>query len=446
MNISQVWQQALKILSGQVTTVSYDLWISSLEPINFSNGTFYLSTSSESAKNRVLELHSDQIRLALKEITDEVKAVKVLDPYEKEEYEKKNIEEKQAELQSNTSDNKFNLKYTFENFVVGNSNKYVYAAAHGVAENPFKINPLFIYGGTGLGKTHLLHAIGNFLSKTRPELKVIYVTCEKFTNDYIESLRSGGNDYNSKFREKYRNLDVLMIDDIQFISKRTGTQEEFFHTFNDLHNNNKQIIIASDRPPKEISTLEERLVSRFSMGLIQDVQSPDLETRIAILRKKAEEEKYSVDDDVINFIAENCDTNIREMEGLLSKVHFFATLHSKPTATIEDVKESLKDHVTNNKQNLTTDLIIDCVCKYFSLSKADLVGKKKNKEIVEPRQICMYIINDLLDLPLTSIGAIFGGRDHTTVIHARDKVSDLIKSNNRIKIAVADIKSMATRQ
>ena len=443
MEITKVWQEALNSLRSQVTAVSFDLWINTLEPIDFVEGTFILSTTSESAKSRVLDLHSTQIRLALKQASDQVVDLKVLDPFEKDEYIKEN--EKQAKEQPGEENNKskFNKKYTFNNFVVGSSNKYVYAACEGVAKNPFKINPLFIYGGSGLGKTHLLHAIGNYITEFSPTLKIIYVTCERFTNDYIESLKTHKE---SAFREKYRNLDILMIDDIQFISTRIQTQEAFFHTFNDLYENNKQIIIASDRPPKELSMLQERLVSRFSMGIIQDVQSPDIETRIAILRKKAEDEKYRVGDDVINFIAEKCDSNIREMEGLLSKVHFYASLRQKDVADLEDVQESIKDHVSTSKQNLTTDLIIDCVCKYYSISKEDLLGKKKNKDIVEPRQIAMYIIYDMMDLPLASISQVFGKKDHTTVIHARNKITELIKESNRVKTAVTDIKSMAVRQ
>lgn len=443
MEIQKVWQTALTQLRSQVTSVSFDLWINTLEPIDFVDGIFVLSTTSESAKNRVLELHGTQIRLALKSISEQVVDFKVLDPFEKDEYIKEN-EKKQEE--ANVADpnvSKFNRKYTFDNFVVGSSNKYVYAAAEGVAKNPFKINPLFIYGGSGLGKTHLLHAIGNYITEHNPELKIIYVTCERFTNDYIESLKTHQE---SAFREKYRNLDILMIDDIQFISTRIQTQESFFHTFNDLYENNKQIIIASDRPPKELSMLQERLVSRFSMGIIQDVQSPDIETRIAILRRKAEDEKYRVSDDVINYIAERCDTNIREMEGLLSKVHFYASLRLKEEADLEDVKESLKDHVNQSKQTLTTDIIIDAVCKYYSLEREDLLGKKKTKEVVEPRQIAMYLIYDMMDLPLTAISQVFGKKDHTTVIHARNKITDLIKESNRVKIAVSDIKSMSLMQ
>jgi len=444
MRIESVWEQALVELKKEVTDVSYDLWITKLAPIDFKDGILYLSITSESAKQRILKLHNDQIKNVLKLISCEIEDFTILDPIETEKYK---LEDKIIENSDSTKSafvSNFNAKYTFENFVVGNSNKYVYAAAMGIAKNPSStINPLFIYGGVGLGKTHLLHAIGNYLKVNRPELKVLYVTCEKFSIDYIESLKKP--DSISKFREKYRSVDVLIIDDIQFLAKKAGTQESMFHTFNDLYQNNKQIILASDRPPKEIAELEERLSSRFSMGLIQDIQTPDIETRIAILQKKADQEKYSVEDDVINFIAENCDTNIREMEGMLSKVCFYASLLGKEKTTMDEVKEALKDHVSTNKQSLTADRIIDCVCKYYNISKDDLIGKKKNKEIVEPRQIAMYIIYEMLDLPLTSIGEIFNGRDHTTVIYAREKVNSLIKENNRIKVTVNDIKSMASK-
>ncbi len=444
LKISSVWENALSTLQKEISATSFDLWIKSLEPVDFKDGIFYLSTTSETAKQRIINLHGPAIKEALALASEEIKDYVVLDPNERERY---GLE---ALITQNSEDNNvlcnFNPKYTFDTFVVGNSNRYVYAAARGVAEHPFsRINPLFIYGGVGLGKTHLLHAIGNYVRKNYPDLKVLYVTCEKFTNDYIESLKSGKDYANSKFREKYRNLDILIIDDIQFISNKVSTQEEFFHTFNDLYQNNKQIIIASDRHPKEIATLEERLRSRFSSGLIQDIQSPDFETRLAILQKKVQEEKYNVSDEVINYIADNCDTNIREMEGILSKVYFYSTLLGKEEASLDDLKEALKDHVSSNRVSLTSDRIIDCVCKYFSISKDDLVGKKRNKEIVEPRQICMYIIYEMLDLPLTSIAQLFGKKDHTTVIHAREKITNDLKDNNRLKVIINDIKSMANR-
>ena len=440
----EVWAKALEKLQKTVSTISYDLWVKSLEPVDFKDNIFYLSTTSETAKQRIMGLLKGDIYVALTESCDEIKDFVVLDPDEREEYNKNKEIAIQTENQKFPGVNSFNPKYTFDSFIVGNSNKYVYAACRGVAENPFtRINPLFIYGGVGLGKTHLLHAIGNYINKTMPDKKVMYCTCEKFTNDYVKSLQGNFSAKNS-FKEKYRNLDVLIIDDIQFISKAESTQEEFFHTFNDLYENGKQIIIASDRPPREIATLEDRLRSRLSMGLIQDVQSPDYETRLAILMKKAQEENYVVADEVQEYLAENFDTNIREIEGILSKVWFYASLTCKKCATMEDVKEALKDHDFSDKQNLTADRIIDCVCKYFSVKREDLLGKKKNKEIVEPRQICMYTICDLLDMPLLSIGQLFE-RDHTTVIHARDKITSLIEENQRIKIAVSDIRAMATK-
>ena len=444
LKLNDVWESALSTLQKEISATSFDLWIKSLEPVDFKDGVFYLSTTSESAKQRIKKTHGDQIKEALLLASEEINNYEILDPFEKESH------TLEALITQNNEDNNvlcnFNPKYTFETFVVGNSNRYVYAAARGVAEHPFsRINPLFIYGGVGLGKTHLLHSIGNYIRKNYPDLKVLYVTCEKFTNDYIESLKSGKDYANSKFREKYRNLDILIIDDIQFISNKVSTQEEFFHTFNDLYQNNKQIIIASDRHPKEIATLEDRLRSRFSSGLIQDIQSPDFETRLAILQKKVQEEKYTVSDEVINYIADNCDTNIREMEGILSKVYFYSTLLGKEEASLEDLKEALKDHVSSNKVSLTSERIIDCVCKYFTISKEDLTGKKRNKEIVEPRQICMYVIYEMLDLPLTSIAQLFGKKDHTTVIHAREKITNDLKTNNRLKVIISDIKSMANR-
>lgn len=441
--LKTTWNNTLEILQKKVTAVSFDLWIKSLEPVDIKNNVFYLSTTSETAKQQINKLLYSYIKESLIEVNNTIIDCQILDPNDREKFREDSLKEQHEE--NVTTKFNFNKKYTFDSFVVGNSNKFVYAACRGVAENPVgKINPLFIYGGSGLGKTHLLHATGNYIQDTFPNMNVLYVTCEKFTNDYIESLKSGKDYSNSKFREKYRNVDVLMIDDIQFISNKISTQEEFFHTFNDLYQNNKQIIIASDRPPKEIATLEDRLKSRFSMGLIQDVQTPDFETRLAILKKKVQEEEVSVEEDVLTYIAENCDTNIREIEGVLEKVCFYAGLLGKHTATKDELQEALKDHVSSNKLSLTSDRIIDCVVKYFSISKEDLLGKKKNKEIVEPRQICMYVMCELLDLPLTSVGEIFGKKDHTTVMHARDKINELVKENNRIRVIVNDIKQMAT--
>lgn len=386
----------------------------------------------------------DKLKEACKDIIGENIEIEVLSPDEEIAYIEKNGKDtKEKEIEINK--NPFNNKYTFDNFVVGKSNQFVYAAARAVAEHPGeKFNPLFIYGGVGLGKTHLLHAVGNYLREFNPNLKVMYVTCEQFTNAYIESLGSPSKTKATlEFRAKFRNLDVLMIDDIQFISTRPSTQEEFFHTFNELHEANKQIIITSDRPPKEIKPLTDRLKSRFSMGLIQDIQTPDLETRIAILRKKCQLEKYTVDDDVINYIAENVDSNIRELEGMLSKVYFLANLMGKRSASMDEAKEALNSNIEEEKnEGLTPDEIIDGVCKYFDVSREDVLGKKKSKDVVEPRMIAIYLISDILEMPLVSIGKIFGGRDHTTIMHSRDKISDQIKSSHKMQTLVSEIRKV----
>ena len=444
-----MWERVLSKLEMMTTAVSFDLWIRPLEVLEFKDyNTLILVASSTTAKNQLLKNHKIQLQNAINEVFNDSIEFEILDQTEKDEYIKTNTPAKNQKIEEegDKSHSNFNEKYTFDNFVVGKSNQFVYAAAKSVAENPGqKFNPLFIYGGVGLGKTHLLHAIGNYIRSAYPDKKIMYATCEKFTNDYIESLRANKDMANFEFREKYRNLDVLMIDDIQFISNKTSTQEEFFHTFNDLYQRQKQIIIASDRPPKEIATLEERLRSRFTSGLIQDIQTPDFETRVAILRKKAQQEKYSIDDDVINFIAEKIDTNIREMEGILSKVFFFATLLGKKSATLTEAYEAMKENMDEIKEGLSPDLVIDTVCKYFNISKNDIVGKKKNKEIVEPRMICIYLICELLDLPLVAIGKKFGDRDHTTIMHARDKITEQLKTNNKIKVYITDIKDLLTK-
>lgn len=443
MDLKKQWEEILDIIESEVTAVSFDLWLKTLEPLDIIDNKLILLASSTTAKNQLLKLHKDKLNSAIERILDGVDEFVAIAPDEKEEFFKNLNIEKNNIKQKENKKSLFNEKYSFDNFVVGKSNQFVYAAARSVAEEPgIKYNPLFFYGGVGLGKTHLLHAIGNYLTKTRPELNIVYVTCEKFTNDYIESLRSGKDNSLQAFRGKYRNVDVLMIDDIQFISNKTGTQEEFFHTFNDLYQNNKQIIISSDRPPKEIATLEDRLRSRFTSGLIQDIQQPDFETRLAILQKKAQIEKYNIDNEVLSFVAEKIDTNIRELEGMLSKVVFYASLLGKPSATMNEAMEAMKDHIDNSKEKITADKIINVVCNYYNIKKEDLVGKKKNKEIVEPRQICMYLISEILELPLASIGSLFGGRDHTTVIHARDKVGSLIKTNYNLKTTINDLKAM----
>ncbi len=447
MLLQEQWKNVLDILQNEVTAVTFDLWISTLNPVSYTNDELVLTAPSITAKTQVNQpAIFDKVTNCIRKVFTPYTFVKIVEVQEYEESVRKENAKQEEVKETAALKTRFNRKYTFDNFVVGKSNQVVCAAMQSVAEHPSeKFNPLFIYGGVGLGKTHLLHAVGNYLNEHRPELNVMYVTCEKFTNDYVECIRTKNN-VNSDFREKYRSVDVLMIDDIQFISNKMGIQEEFFHTFNDLYQNNKQIIIASDRSPKEMSALEERLRSRFASGLIQDIQEPDYETKVAILRKKCSQEGYLVDDDVIDFIAQKTGTNIREMEGILSKVVFYSSLINKTHVSFDDAKEALKDYGETERNDLDANNIIAVVCDFYGVSKEDVLGNKRNKEIVEPRQVSIYLINDLLGIPLTAIGQIFGGRDHTTIMHARDKIASLIKTNPHTKVAINDLKSKLTKK
>lgn len=444
-DLNTLWKAVLDKLELTVSNVSFVMWFKPLKVVDFvDNKKLIIATNSTSAKNQILRNYFDKLSSAVWDIFGQNIEIEVLDQNEEIEYIKLNGD-KTKEKEVDITKNPFNSKYTFENFVVGKSNQFVYAAARTVAEHPGeKFNPLFIYGGVGLGKTHILHAIGNYIKQYNPNLNVMYVTCEQFANDYIESLGSPSkNKAVLEFRTKYRNLDVLMVDDIQFISKKISTQEEFFHTFNELYQNNKQIIITSDRSPKDIETLADRLRSRFTSGLIQDIQQPDLETRIAILRKKCQIEKYAIDDDVIDFIAEKINTNIRELEGMLSKVYFLANLSNKHSASMEEALEAFNGQLEEDKnEGLSPDDIINTVCKYFDITRQDIVGKKKSKDVVEPRMIAIYLISEILEIPLVSIGKIFGGRDHTTIMHSRDKINDELKTSHKIKSFVSEIKKM----
>ena len=443
-DINVIWQQILEKLELRVSSVSFMLWIKTIKPIDIDEkDNFIIAAQSVSAKNQILRNFIDKIGDCCFEVIGKPMKIVVFDQNEEMEYLKNNRVEEKSQT-SKSEKNPFVEKFTFDNFVVGKSNQFVYAAARTVAEHPgSKYNPLFIYGNSGLGKTHLLHSIGNFLREFSPELKIKYVTCEQFTNDYISSLYSSSKTKAiMEFREKYRNLDVLMVDDIQFISNKKETQEEFFHTFNEMTLSNKQVIICSDRPPKEIATLEDRLRTRFASGLIHDIQQPDIETRIAILHKKSQLEKYYADDDVINYIAEHVDTNIRELEGKLSEVYFLATLSGKKVATMEEVKDIFTNQKEEIKSDLTPDKIITIVCDYFNISYQDIIGKKKSKEIVEPRMIAIYLISELLNLPLVNIGKVFGGRDHTTIMHSRDKITQDIKVNKKTQTLVNEIRNM----
>ena len=341
-----------------------------------------------------------------------------------------------------------NPKYTFDTFVVGANNNLAHAASLAVAESPGEVyNPLFIYGGVGLGKTHLMHSIAHFILKNNPKAKILYVTSEKFTNELIDAIRNKNNISTTEFREKYRNNDVLLIDDIQFIIGKESTQEEFFHTFNTLYESKKQIIISSDKPPKEIETLEERLRSRFEWGLTVDIQSPDYETRMAILRKKEEMEGYNIDNEVIKYIATNIKSNIRELEGALTKIVALSKLGTNREITIELAEEALKDLISPNAvREITPESIMQIVADHFGITPLDIASQKRNREIVVPRQIVMYLCRNMTTTPLQLIGKYMGGRDHTTIIHGADKIAKDITKNDSLRNTVEILKKKINPQ
>ncbi|MDO5349369.1 MAG: chromosomal replication initiator protein DnaA [Lachnospiraceae bacterium] len=341
-----------------------------------------------------------------------------------------------------------NPKYTFDTFVVGANNNLAHAASLAVAESPGEVyNPLFIYGGVGLGKTHLMHSIAHFILKNNPKAKILYVTSEKFTNELIDAIRNKNNITTTEFREKYRNNDVLLIDDIQFIIGKESTQEEFFHTFNTLYESKKQIIISSDKPPKEIETLEERLRSRFEWGLTVDIQSPDYETRMAILRKKEEMEGYNIDNEVIKYIATNIKSNIRELEGALTKIVALSKLGTNREITIELAEEALKDLISPNAaREVTPESIIQVVCDHFGITPLDIASQKRNREIVVPRQIVMYLCRNMTEAPLQTIGKYMGGRDHTTIIHGSEKIANELGKNDSLRGTIEILKKKISPQ
>ena len=352
--------------------------------------------------------------------------------------EKPFIQQQKKSLISKESDDQetnLNPKYTFDTFVIGSNNRFAHAASVAVAESPGKeYNPLFLYGGVGLGKTHLMHSVAHYILQKDPFKRVLYVTSEVFTNELIDSIRNGNNTSMTKFREKYRNIDVLLIDDVQFIIGKESTQEEFFHTFNSLHSANKQIVISSDRPPKDMETLEARLQSRFEWGLIADISSPDYETRMAILRKKEEIDGYNIDDEVIRYIATNIKSNIRELEGALNKLVALSNLE-KREINISMAEEVLKDIISpNNKKEVTPQVILETVAEHYGISAGDIIGSKRNAEIVLPRQIVMYLCLEITDTSYKNIGILLGNRDHSTVISGDNKVREKLQSNdNKLK-------------
>lgn len=447
-DLQSLWAKTLNIIKGEMSEVSFNTWIKSCEPISISSNTIKISVpnsfTQDILEKRYKDLVVNSIEAACSKLYN-VDFIVASDIQEIEEKEEKKIkaDDKSSITVSDEMSSTLNPKYTFDSFVIGNSNRFAHAASLAVAEAPAKAyNPLFIYGGVGLGKTHLMHAIGHYALQNNSSAKVVYVSSEKFTNELINAIK---DDKNEEFRNKYRNVDILLIDDIQFIAGKERTQEEFFHTFNELHDANKQIILSSDRPPKEIPTLEDRLRSRFEWGLIADIQAPDFETRMAILKKKADVEKLNVANEVMVYIATKIKSNIRELEGALIRIVAYSSLTNRPI-TVELASEALKDIISNKQnKNVTIDVIQDVVAGYFNLRVEDLKSQRRTRNVAYPRQIAMYLSRKLTDMSLPKIGEEFGGRDHTTVIHAYEKISDILNTDESLQHTVNDITKKLTQ-
>ncbi len=441
-----IWKNVTPEIEKLLSSFTYEKYIKELKPIDLYDKTLVLMTKSQVNADFInLETVKPKILVAMERAKVEINDFEIFVGTNADQYTSHKAENGDSKIESLPID----PNYTFDNFVVGNSNRYLYAAAKAVAEDPGNnYNPLFIYGSSGLGKTHIMHSIANYINKHQPKKRVLYATCEKFMTDLIENIRSGKaySQEGKNVRNKYRNVDVLIVDDVQFLSKKQSTQEEFFHTFNELYGANKQIVLSADCEPKEIELLDERLRTRFEGGLKAQVLPPDIETKIAIVQKKAELKKHIIGLDVATFIAENSDDNVRSLEGMLNKVLFSALLHEQQP-NLPLAMEALKDSAqVDVKETITTSMIIDTVCSYFKIKKSDLTGKKRNKELVEPRQICAYLMTELMSIPLVTIGQALGGKNYATIIHSRDKVSELIRISDSYATQVNDIKNLILKK
>lgn len=436
--------KAKELLKDEVTSITYETWIKPLEIQSIEGNHIVFKAISEYHKDSIQSRYSPLILNTLKFITNKDWSFSVVWNQE---------EEGQAENQIITSEKKIdtdddvtqyanktlNPKYTFETFVVGNNNRFAHAAALAVGDRPGEAyNPLFLYGGVGLGKTHLMHAIGNRILQNNRKANVLYVTSEKFTNQLINAIKDFKNE---AFRNKYRNIDVLLIDDIQFIGGKDRVQEEFFHTFNTLHEEGKQIIISSDKAPKDIPLLEDRLKSRFEWGLLADLSNPDYETRLAILRKKAQDENIIVDDHILSNIANKIDSNIRELEGVFNKIVAIASLNNEPIS-IELAEKTINEFKQQSEKVISADFIKETVAKYFNVNKDDLASDKRSNDITFPRQIAMYLCREVANLSFPKIGDEFGNRDHSTVMHAYKKIEKETKDKNNTRLIVESVKNI----
>lgn len=424
-SLVNIWKKVLEIIKPEFAQmmVSYDTWIETIIPTDIDDNKITLSVPYEYNREIITSRYTALIKNALKFITGKDLDLNII------------LHGENVKKENNASSN-LNPNYVFENFVIGKSNQLAHATALAIAEGRGEsYNPFFMYGGVGLGKTHLMHAIGNFVLKKDPTKKVIYVSSEQFTNDYINAIR---NDKNQEFREKYRTIDFLLVDDIQFICDKEATQEEFFHTFNELYQNSKHIIISSDRKPKELPTFMERLVTRFEQGPVVDINPPDYETRVAILKKKAYQLNIEIPDEVYEFIASKIKSNIRELEGAVKKILLHHMLIKKEI-NIELAKEALKDIINEKKKKITPALVIDTVEKFFNLKENDLKSKSRSQNIAFPRQIAMYILKEYTELSLKQIGSYFGGLDHTTVLHGINKIKNNLENDVTVQNVINDI-------
>ncbi|MBQ2461014.1 MAG: chromosomal replication initiator protein DnaA [Clostridia bacterium] len=437
MDGNELWEKACALMRQEMNHVTYSTFIEgNLTPVKLEDDVLILRIAMEQMKTMLVNRYQPMIVTALTTAAGRRMSCEIRTEAEIKETEKPEVE-KPGIIQ-------LNPKYTFDTFVVGSANRFAHAAAVAVAENPAEAyNPLFIHGGVGLGKTHLMHAIGHYVQQQYPEKRLLYVTSETFINELISAIQQGRN---TQFRNRFRNVDILMVDDIQFIAGKDSTQEEFFHTFNELFEHGKQIILTSDKPPQDIAKLEERLRSRFAWGLIADIQRPDVETRTAILRAKAISEGVKVPDEVLGLIADHVNSNIRELEGSFNKLVAYSMLVSEPI-TMDLARVALRDIINGEKRRqITAGMIMQTVCEYFSVTMEDLTSATRKREITVPRQIAMYLTRDLTAMSLPQIGAAFGNRDHTTVLHACSVVSKGIQDSVELAAQVSDLRQMIQNQ
>ena len=432
MECEELWRKACGYLKQDMIEITYSTFIEkNLTPISLSGDVLVLQIAMSRMKTMILNRYQDQINACLTRAAGRhmVCDIRTEEELKTEEPEKETTDRGVIQL---------NPRYTFDTFVVGSSNRFAHAAAVAVAENPsVTYNPLFIHGGVGLGKTHLMHAIGHFVQQHYPNKRLLYITAETFINELISAIQQGKN---VEFRTRFRSVDILMVDDIQFIAGKDSTQEEFFHTFNELHNAGKQIILTSDKPPKDIARLEERLRSRFAWGLIADIGKPDVETRTAILRARATTDGISVPDEVLSMIAEHVSSNIRELEGSFTRLVAYATLVNEPI-TMELAQKALKETLSGDtRKEITASLIMQTVCDYYHLSVEDMTSSTRRREVTVPRQVAMYLTREMTDMSLPQIGTAFGNRDHTTVLHACSVITRSMSETPKLAEEVEDLK------